>query len=194
MAVLSVPKIPSVEDLSSRMCRRYPSRVSCPLIEDESQTLNISTVQHFCACFSVALEHKKRDLKAVLRQPRLWFVLQVKEYLCAIFHCRCAQRPYCSTIRSTTLLNYRISVSSSTSFAHRHSDRHGHRDSDTCCLHNISGEDVMSFFYVLLTAHLSICLVNDQLDTQFFYFIIRLLQSSTCFEQRRAHHQEVKFY
>jgi len=26
------------------------------------------------------------------------------------------------------------------------------------------------------------------------YFIIRLLQSSTCFEQRRAHHQEVKFY
>jgi len=36
--------------------------------------------------------------------------------------------------------------------------------------------------------------VNDQLDTLFFYFIIRLLQSSTCFEQRRAHHQEVKFY
>ena len=34
-------------------------------------------------------------------------------------------------------------------------------------------------------------LVNDQLDAQFFYFIIRLLQSSTCFEQRRAHHQEV---
>ena len=35
-------------------------------------------------------------------------------------------------------------------------------------------------------------LVNDQLDAQLFYFIIRLLQSSTCFEQRRAHHQEVK--
>ena len=35
-------------------------------------------------------------------------------------------------------------------------------------------------------------LVNGQLDAQFFYFIIRLLQSSTCFEQRRAHHQEVK--
>ena len=49
-------------------------------------------------------------------------------------------------------------------------------------------------FYVLLTVHLSINLVNDQLDTQFFYFIIRLLQSSTCFEQRRAHHQEVKLY
>ena len=37
-------------------------------------------------------------------------------------------------------------------------------------------------------------LVNDQLDAQFFYFIIPLLQSSTYFEQRRAHHQEVKFY
>ena len=35
-------------------------------------------------------------------------------------------------------------------------------------------------------------LVNGQLDAQFFYFIIRVLQSSTCFEERRAHHQEVK--
>ena len=35
---------------------------------------------------------------------------------------------------------------------------------------------------------------NDQLDAHFLYFIIRLLQSSTCFEQRRAHHQEVKLY
>ena len=49
----------------------------------------------------------------------------------------------------------------------------------------------LPFFYVLLTVHLSITLVNDQLDAQFFYFIIPLLQSSTCFEQRRAHHQEV---
>ena len=39
-----------------------------------------------------------------------------------------------------------------------------------------------------------ITLANDQLDAQFLYFIIRLLQSSTCFEQRRAHHQEVKLY
>ena len=54
---------------------------------------------------------------------------------------------------------------------------------------------VMYFFMcVLLTVHLSITLVNDQLVAQFFYFIIRLLQSSTCFEQRRAHHQEVKLY
>ena len=49
---------------------------------------------------------------------------------------------------------------------------------------------------VLLTVYLSINLVNDQLDAQFFYFIIRirLLQSSTCLEQHHAHHQEVKFY
>jgi len=49
-------------------------------------------------------------------------------------------------------------------------------------------------FYVLLTVHFSMTLINDQLDTQFFYFIIRLLQSSTCYEQRRARHQEVKLY
>ena len=40
----------------------------------------------------------------------------------------------------------------------------------------------VKYFDVLLTVHLSITLVNDQLDAQFFYFIIRLLQSSTCFE------------
>ena len=51
-----------------------------------------------------------------------------------------------------------------------------------------------NFFNVLLTVRLSITLVNDQLDAQLLYFIIRLLQSSTCFEQRRAHHQEVKLY
>jgi len=50
------------------------------------------------------------------------------------------------------------------------------------------------YFYVLLTLHLSINLVNDRLDPQFFYFTIRLLQSSTYFEQRRAHHQEIKLY
>ena len=49
----------------------------------------------------------------------------------------------------------------------------------------------LRFFYVLLTVHLSINLVNDQLDAQFFYFKIRLL---LCFEKRRAHHQEVKLY
>ena len=39
-----------------------------------------------------------------------------------------------------------------------------------------------------------ITVVSDQLETQLLYFIIRLLQSATCFEQRRAHHQEVKLY
>ena len=53
---------------------------------------------------------------------------------------------------------------------------------------------IVKCFDVLLTVHLSVTLVNDQLDAQFFYFIINLLQSSTCFEQRRAHHQEVKVY
>ena len=40
----------------------------------------------------------------------------------------------------------------------------------------------------------SLILANDQLDAKLFYFIIRLLQSSTCFEQRRAHLQEVKLH
>jgi len=35
-------------------------------------------------------------------------------------------------------------------------------------------------------------LVGDQFDAQFFY-IMRLFQSSTCFEQTRAHHQEVNY-
>jgi hypothetical protein len=43
----------------------------------------------------------------------------------------------------------------------------------------------------MLTVHLGIILVNDQLDAQFF-FLIRLFQSSACFEQPRAHHQENK--
>jgi hypothetical protein len=41
---------------------------------------------------------------------------------------------------------------------------------------------MVSFFYVLLTVHLSISLDSDQLDTHLLYFIIRPLQSSTCFE------------
>ena len=57
--------------------------------------------------------------------------------------------------------------------------------------------DLLSFWQQpihICSQHVSIILVNDQLDAQFCYFIIRLLQSSTCFEQRRAHHQEVKLY
>jgi hypothetical protein len=42
----------------------------------------------------------------------------------------------------------------------------------------------------------SLCtiLASDQLDAQILCFIISLLQSSTCFGRRRAHHQEVKLY
>ena len=50
-------------------------------------------------------------------------------------------------------------------------------------------------FNIFLAVHLSANLVNDQLDAQFLYSIIFLLQSSTCFEQCCAHHhQEVKLY
>jgi hypothetical protein len=49
-------------------------------------------------------------------------------------------------------------------------------------------------FDVLLTVHLSIILASDQLDTQILCFIKSLLQSFTCFEHCRAHHQEVKLY
>ena len=56
------------------------------------------------------------------------------------------------------------------------------------------GTQEIGNYFVLLTVQLTITLTNDQLDAQFFYFIIRLLQSSTCFEQGRAHHQEFKLY
>ena len=43
------------------------------------------------------------------------------------------------------------------------------------CVMSLFRFDKNSIFYVLLTVHLSITLVNDQLDAQFFYFIIRLI-------------------
>ena len=52
----------------------------------------------------------------------------------------------------------------------------------------------IEFCDVLLTVQRSITLGNDQLDAQFFHFIIRSLQSSTCLEQRRARQHEAKFY
>jgi len=39
-----------------------------------------------------------------------------------------------------------------------------------------------TYFYVLLTVHLSISLNNEQLDAHLVYFTIRPIQSSTCFE------------
>jgi hypothetical protein len=44
-------------------------------------------------------------------------------------------------------------------------------------------------FYVLLTVHLGIILVNDKLDAQSFLRIC-LIPISTCFEHSCAHHQE----
>ena len=48
-------------------------------------------------------------------------------------------------------------------------------------------------FDALLTVHLGIILVNNQLDAQLF-FLICLFQFSTCFERHSAHHQENKLY
>ena len=53
---------------------------------------------------------------------------------------------------------------------------------------NIKGE-----FYVLMTVHLGIFLVNNQPDAQFF-FLTCLFQFSTCCEQPCAHHQESQLY
>ena len=46
-------------------------------------------------------------------------------------------------------------------------------------------------FYVLLTVHLGIILVNNKLDAHFF-FLLRLFQFSKLFEQHSVHHQENK--
>ena len=48
--------------------------------------------------------------------------------------------------------------------------------------------------HVLLTVHLSIILVINQLIAKKSCFIISLLYASTCFEHCCAHHQEVKLY
>ena len=57
-----------------------------------------------------------------------------------------------------------------------------------------SGAQEFSFFYVFADRASYITLANDQLEARLLYFIIRLLQSSTRFEQRRTHYQEVKLY
>ena len=53
-------------------------------------------------------------------------------------------------------------------------------------------EKVRNNFWSLLTVHLSIILVTDQLNAPILVFIMTLLYLSTCFEHNRAHHQEVK--
>ena len=47
---------------------------------------------------------------------------------------------------------------------------------------------------IFSTTCLKYIITNEQFDAQSLYFIISILQSSTCFEKRRAHHQEVKLY
>jgi hypothetical protein len=46
-------------------------------------------------------------------------------------------------------------------------------------------------FYVLLTVHPGMILVNNEFDAQFF--LVRLFLFSTCFGQPCAHHQENYF-
>ena len=69
----------------------------------------------------------------------------------------------------------------------------------TCFFHHLCTERLLnvilifrkvfvSNFYILLTVHLGIILVNNQLDAQFFCMC--LFRYSTCFEQPYAHHQE----
>ena len=48
------------------------------------------------------------------------------------------------------------------------------------------------FFSTLVTVHLGIIPINNQIDAQFFS--IYLFRFSTCFEQPCAHHQESQFY
>jgi hypothetical protein len=46
-------------------------------------------------------------------------------------------------------------------------------------------------FYILLTVHLGVILVNNQLDALFYMYLFHF---STCFEQPSAHHQENQLY
>jgi hypothetical protein len=46
-------------------------------------------------------------------------------------------------------------------------------------------------FYILLTVHLGIVLVNNQLDTLFSMYLFHF---STCFDQPSAQHQENQLY
>jgi hypothetical protein len=49
----------------------------------------------------------------------------------------------------------------------------------------------MYVFYILLTVHLGVILVNNQLDALFSIYLFHI---STCFEQPSAHHQANQLY
>jgi len=55
-------------------------------------------------------------------------------------------------------------------------------------LHNHRTDSKITIFYVLLTVHPGMILVNNQLDGQIFLVCLVLL--SICFGQPCAHHQE----
>jgi len=75
--------------------------------------------------------------------------------------------------------------------AGRHSSKYGTKPINLYKKKQSSGNT--AFFNVLLTVHLGSILVNNQLETQFF-FRIYLFQLSTCFEHFCAHHQENQLY
>jgi hypothetical protein len=52
-------------------------------------------------------------------------------------------------------------------------------------------DDLIISFYILLTEHLGVILVNNQLDALFSMYLFHF---STCFEQTSAHHQEDQLY
>ena len=96
-------------------------------------------------------------------------ILNVCLYSCLSYPVRLAHAPYCIFIcglSSSTILFHIISQNG-TIFGKK----------------RVITQKCVFFFSLRL-------LVGDQIEAQFFY-TIRLFQSSTCFEQTRAHHQEV---
>ena len=59
-------------------------------------------------------------------------------------------------------------------------------------VHQVTQEDGSTIFYVLLTVHLGIIIVNNQLA--YILFGIRLFRYTTCFEQPCVRHQENQLY
>ena len=64
-----------------------------------------------------------------------------------------------------------------------------HTDTSSPGSYSIPGSPIRKQVHLTSNSDVQL-LVGDQLHAQFFY-IIRLFQSSTCFEETRAHHQEV---
>jgi len=138
---------------------------------------------------------KSRDLKAVHRQSRLRFVLQVKAHLCVIFHCQCAQHPCCSTIRSIAVFNHRLSVSF-TAFTHRHSDLHRHTDRETCFKWNQLGTHcfLVYLFQLLYMFRATMCPSSEELTASIrhWYFSLCVDGCLVCCSRPDSHPYKVK--